>query len=61
LQNKKNSCKKHETAIATKNQLQNTQVKKVRLQKKPVQKKAPWHDTIRLRLGWCLLDVVATW
>jgi hypothetical protein len=28
--------------------------------KKPV-KKAPCHDTVRLRLGWCLLNVVATW
>jgi hypothetical protein len=29
--------------------------------KKPVQKKAPCHETVRLQLGWCLLDVVATW
>jgi hypothetical protein len=34
--------------------------KKVRLQKSS-SKKAPCHDTVRLRLGWCLLDVVATW
>jgi hypothetical protein len=24
-------------------------------------KKSSSHDTIRLQLGWCLLDVVATW
>jgi hypothetical protein len=41
----KNSCKKH--------------VKKYDC-KKPVQKKATCHDTVRLRLGWCLLDVVVT-
>jgi hypothetical protein len=29
--------------------------------KTPVQKKAPCHDTVRLRLRWSLLDVVATW
>jgi hypothetical protein len=29
--------------------------------KKPVQKKAPCYETIRLQLGWSLLDVVATW
>jgi hypothetical protein len=43
------------TVILQKKQLQKTQVKK------PVQKKAPCHDTVRLRLGWSLLDVVATW
>jgi hypothetical protein len=43
----KNSCKK-------------TQVKKSAGAKKPVQKKAPCHETVRLQLGWCLLDVVAT-
>jgi hypothetical protein len=26
-----------------------------------LKKKAPCHDTVRLRLGWSLLDVVATW
>jgi hypothetical protein len=31
-----------------------------RLQKKTVQKKAPCHEAVRLQLGWCLLDVVAT-
>jgi hypothetical protein len=36
---KKNSCKKHETAIATKKQLQKTQVKKVWLQKNQFKKK----------------------
>jgi hypothetical protein len=43
------------TAIAKKKQLQKTQIKKT------VQKKAPCHDTVRLQLGWSLLDVVATW
>jgi hypothetical protein len=47
-------CKKVKKTVAK------TQVKKVRLQKKTVQKKAPCHDTVRLRIGWCLLDVVAT-
>jgi hypothetical protein len=47
--------------MATKKQLQNTQVKKVRLQKNQFKKKTPCHDTVRLRLGWCLLDVVVTW
>jgi hypothetical protein len=32
---------------------------KMRLQKTS-SKKAPCHDAVRLRLGWCLLDVVAT-
>jgi hypothetical protein len=32
-----------------------------RLQKKrTVPKKAPCHEAVRLQLGWCLLDVVAT-
>jgi hypothetical protein len=32
-----------------------------RLQKKEqFQKKAPCHEAVRLQLGWCLLDVVAT-
>jgi hypothetical protein len=57
---KKTVAKKHVTAIATKKQLQKTQVKKCGC-KKPVQKKAPCHETVRLQLGWCLLDVVATW
>jgi hypothetical protein len=40
---KKNGCKKNETAIATKKTVaKNTQVKKMSMQKKPVQKeKAP--------------------
>jgi hypothetical protein len=42
-----------------KKQLQK-QVNKVQLQKTS-SKKAPCHDTVRLQLGWCLLDVVATW
>jgi hypothetical protein len=29
--------------------------------KKTGKKKAPCHETVRLQLGWCLLDVVATW
>jgi hypothetical protein len=36
-----------------------TQVKKCDC-KKPFQKKTPCQDTVRLRLGWYLLDVVAT-
>jgi hypothetical protein len=57
---KKTVAKKHETAIATKKTVAKHTGKKSAVAKKPVQKKAPCHDTVRLRLGWCLLDVVAT-
>jgi hypothetical protein len=53
--------KKHVTAIATKKTVAKNTGKKSAGAKKPVQKKAPCHETVRLQLGWCLLDVVATW
>jgi hypothetical protein len=53
--------KKHETAIATKKTVAKHIGKKSVAAKKPVQKKASCHDTVRLRLGWCLHGVVATW
>jgi hypothetical protein len=42
---KKNRCKKQVKSAIAKNQF----------------KKSSSHDTVRLRLSWCLLDVVATW
>jgi hypothetical protein len=57
--NKKQLRKQHVTAIAKKikNSCKNTG-KKSAVAKKPVQKKALCHDTVRLRIGWCLLDVL---
>jgi hypothetical protein len=40
--------------------LQKKTVAKNTGKKTPVQKKAPCHETVRLRLGWSLLDVAAT-
>jgi hypothetical protein len=57
---KKTVAKKHVTVIATKTVAKNTG-KKSAGAKKTVQKKAPCHETVRLQLGWCLLDVLATW
>jgi hypothetical protein len=57
---KKTVAKKHVIAIATKKTVAKNTGKKSVGARKPVQKKAPCHETVRLQLGWCLLDVVAT-